>query len=45
MKKSKRKSQTIIEKAKLEVKGFRAMYEKLEQKAQLGGLSNSTLTN
>lgn len=45
MKKSKRTSQTIIEKAKLEVKGFRSMYAKLEQKVQLGGLSDSTLTN
>ena len=45
MKKTRRKSQTIIDKAKLEVKGFQAMYAKLEQKVKLGGLSDSTLTN
>ena len=45
MKKTKRNSRTIIDKAKAEVKGFRSMYAKLEQKVQLGGLSESTLNN
>jgi site-specific recombinase XerD len=45
MKKTKRVSRTIIDKAKAEVKGFRVMYAKLEQKVQLGGLSKSTLKN
>ncbi len=45
MKKTRRKSQAIIDKAKLEVKGFRPMYAKLEQKVKLSGLSDSTLTN
>lgn len=41
----KRQSQTVIDKAKSEVKGFKAMYGRLEQKVVLGGLSDSTLTN
>lgn len=45
MKKTERKSQTIIDRAKDEVKGFSPMYAKLEQKVKLGGLSDSTLTN
>ncbi len=45
MKKTRRKSQTIIDRAKAQVKGFRPMYAKLEQKVQLGGLSESTLHN
>ncbi len=45
MKNARRKSQTIIDKAKLEVSGFQAMYERLEQKVVLGGLSESTLNN
>jgi site-specific recombinase XerD len=35
----------IIDRAKNEVTGFTAMFEKLEQKVILGGLSNSTLLN
>jgi len=39
------KSSKIIDRAKNEVTGFSSMYEKLEQKVVLGGLSNSTLLN
>ncbi len=45
MKKTKRNSRTIIDRAKAEVKGFHPMYARLEQKVQLGGLSESTLKN
>ena len=40
-----RKKWTIIDRAKDEVNGFREMYDRLEQKVVLGGLSSSTLTN
>lgn len=39
------KSSKIIDRAKNEVTGFTTMYDKLEQKVVLGGLSNSTLLN
>ena len=39
------KSSKIIDRAKDEVTGFNSMFEKLEQKVILGGLSNSTLLN
>ena len=39
------KSSRIIDRAKNEVKGFSQIYEKLEQKVLLGGLSESTLLN
>lgn len=39
------KSGRIIDRAKVEVTGFSVMFEKLEQKVALGGLSNSTLLN
>ena len=39
------KSSKIIDRAKVEVTGFGSMYEKLEQKVILGGMSNSTLLN
>jgi len=39
------KKSRLIDSAKTEVKGFSAMYAKLEQKVILGGLSQSTLTN
>lgn len=39
------KSSKLIDLAKNEVTGFRSMYEKLEQKVILGGMSNSTLVN
>lgn len=39
------KSSKIIDRAKDEVTGFSSMYEKLEQKVVLGGMSNSTLLN
>ena len=39
------KSSKIIDRAKNEVTGFTAMYQKLEQKVILGGMSNSTLLN
>ena len=39
------KSSKIIDLAKSEVTGFIPMYQKLEQKVILGGLSNSTLLN
>lgn len=39
------KSSRIIDLAKSEVIGFTSMYQKLEQKVVLGGLSNSTLLN
>ena len=39
------KSSKIIDRAKNEVTGFTPMYEKLEQKVILGGMSNSTLIN
>ena len=35
----------IIDRAKVEVNGFTPMFEKLEQKVLLGGMSNSTLLN
>ena len=41
----KRKRGTIIDRAKVEVNGFTAMYARLEQKVVLGGLSSSTLHN
>ncbi len=37
MKKTERKSQTSINRAKDEVKGFRTMFAKLQQKLNLGG--------
>jgi len=40
-----KKCKTIIERAKAEVEGFAQMYQKLEQKVILGGLSESTLNN
>ncbi len=40
-----RQSQAIIDKAKSEVNGFRAIYGRLEQKVSLEGLSDSTLNN
>jgi site-specific recombinase XerD len=39
------KKSTIIDRAKNEVNGFNSMYEKLEQKVILGGMSQSTLFN
>lgn len=39
------KSSRIIDQAKNEVNGFVSMFERLEQKVMLGGLSNSTLLN
>jgi site-specific recombinase XerD len=39
------KSSPIIDRAKREVTAFRSMFERLEQKVILGGLSNSTLLN
>lgn len=39
------KHSRLIESAKSEVTGFTSMYEKLEQKVMLGGLSSSTLLN
>ena len=39
------KSSRIIDTAKSEVTDFRSMFERLEQKVILGGLSNSTLLN
>ena len=39
------KSSRIIDLAKNEVKGFSTMFDRLEQKVMLGGLSNSTLLN
>ena len=39
------KSKTVIERVKAEVDGFTQMYRALEQKAILGGLSESTLNN
>lgn len=41
----KRPNSTIIQKAKSQVRGFSAMYQRLEQKVALGGLSDSTLNN
>ena len=39
------KKSKIIDRAKNEVNGFNSMYEKLEQKVILGGMSQSTLIN
>ena len=39
------KSSKIIDLAKSEVIGFTLMYQELEQKVILGGLSNCTLLN
>jgi len=39
------KSSRVIDTAKQQVKGFSALFEKLEQKVLLGGLANSTLLN
>lgn len=39
------KKSKIIDRAKNEVTGFTAMFEKLEQKVILGGMSNATLLN
>lgn len=39
------KTNPLIERAKREVTDFRPMFERLEQKVVLGGLSNSTLLN
>lgn len=39
------KSSRIIDEAKREVREFATMYQRLEQKVLLGGLSNSTLLN
>jgi len=39
------KKSRIIDQAKGEVKDFKAIYERLEQKVALGGLSHSTLLN
>ena len=41
----KSKSYTVIDRAQDEVKGFKVMYARLEQKVQLGGMSSSTLLN
>ncbi len=41
----KSKSRTVIDRAKMEVNGFMTMYARLEQKVQLGGMSESTLNN
>lgn len=43
--KTKIKRSRIIDRAKKEVQGFDVMFEKLEQKVMLGGLSSSTLLN
>jgi site-specific recombinase XerD len=40
-----KKRNTIVERAKTEVEGFAQMYDLLEQKVVLGGLSDSTLHN
>ncbi len=40
-----KKSSRIIDKAKREVTEFATMFQRLEQKVLLGGLSNSTLQN
>ncbi|MEZ5045148.1 MAG: hypothetical protein R2828_34960 [Saprospiraceae bacterium] len=39
------KSSRIIDQAKPEVNGFISMFERLEQKVMLSGLSDSTLLN
>lgn len=39
------KNSTIIQRAKIQVKGFSQLFDKLEQKVILGGLSAATLTN
>ncbi len=39
------KSCRIIDRAKREVTDFDTMFQRLEQKVMLGGLSNSTLLN
>lgn len=39
------KSSRVIDLAKSEITGFTSMYQRLEQKVILGGLSNSTLLN
>lgn len=39
------KSSRIIDRAKNEITGFLSMYQKLEQKVILGGMSNATLLN
>lgn len=40
-----KKKQTLIERAQLEVPEFKTMYRKLERKVKLSGLSSSTLYN
>ena len=39
------KTSPIIDRAKVKVNGFSAMFTRLEQDVVLGGLSNSTLLN
>jgi hypothetical protein len=40
-----KKSFTIVEQACHEVRGFRKLYEELDDKVRLSGLSSSTLTS